>query len=95
MPVFCGKTPTLRDLIKAAEDAGCILRKFNGEFVGPEGPQEIHYLFNPANSRYWPLPKGGMDMPVAPSVVGSMERRLDIVTDYLSMDDPQDGIRLN
>lgn len=95
MPVFCGVTPTLGDLIQAAISAGCELRTFKGEFVGPEGPLKIRYLYNSANSKYWVLPRGDNHMPCAPTVVGNMERRLEIVTDYLSMDDAPENNSLH
>ncbi len=46
MPVLVGPTITVRDLIRQAEEQGCVLRTTRAATTMPEGVRPIEYLYN-------------------------------------------------
>jgi hypothetical protein len=80
-----GGHPKLSQLVQRLKDLGCKVTELSAEMVGPDGPFKVRYALNPANGKFVVLPNLPDGEHLAASVVGNVERRLDLTTGFASL----------
>jgi hypothetical protein len=85
MPYPFGRLPTLREFLAVAVALGCEVMQVPG-LIGPDGPMDARCLIGPAPNRIpYPLPGMRDDDRMTPTLIGSIERTLDINTGFPSI----------
>jgi hypothetical protein len=78
MPVLVGPTMVVRELIRRAEEQGCVLKTTRAGVMTPSGFKQVPYLYNPNTRGRYPLDDLDEDDTILAYEIELIARRLNI-----------------